>query len=258
MPARVSRSAIQGADGPIRTPAMTVDVNRPHRSGASMVTGAARSGPSMTSGGDGSTNGTPRWAARSRATPRCDQASGRLRVMSRSKTASAVTPSASNTGGPSGQLGREQQDAGVVVAEAELARRAQHPVRPLAPHLAPADLHAVGHGGAQRGQRHEIAGGHVEGAAHDLQRLAVAGVDVDQVDLVGVGMRARSPAPGPRSRPRPVRRRRSTSSTAMPRALSASAERVDVTTDGRELVAARTGATVVAPVRTAPGSGRRW
>src|SRR3546814_10220153 len=38
---------------------------------------------------------------------------------------------------------------------------------------------------ADGGQRHEVAGGHVERAAADLERLAVTGVDEDLVDLVG-------------------------------------------------------------------------
>ena len=102
----------------------------------------------------------------------------------------------------------------VVVAEAELARRAQHAVRPLAPQLAPVDLHAVGHRRAERGQRHEVADGHVERAAADLQRLAVAGVDVDELDLVGVGVRrAASSTSADDDAVEPPRRRASTSST---------------------------------------------
>ena len=62
-------------------------------------------------------------------------------------------------------------------------RRAQHAVRPLAAQLAALDLHAVGHHRAERGQRHEVADRHVERAAADLERLAVAGVDVDELDL---------------------------------------------------------------------------
>ena len=84
----------------------------------------------------------------------------------------------------------------VVVAEAELARRAQHAVRPLAAQLAALDLHAVGHHGAERGQRHEVADRHVERAAADLQGLAVAAVDVDELDPVGVGVRPQVEHPG--------------------------------------------------------------
>jgi hypothetical protein len=84
----------------------------------------------------------------------------------------------------------------VVGAEAHLAGRAQHAVGPLAPHLAAADLQAAGHGRADGGQGDQVAGRHVERPAGDLQRLAVASVDIDQVDLVGVGVRARGEDPG--------------------------------------------------------------
>ena len=86
--------------------------------------------------------------------------------------------------------GVEDQDALVIVAETELATGAEHAVRPLAAQLATLDLHAVAHDGAEGGQRHVIADGHVERTAADLQRLAVAGIHVDQLDLVGVGVRS--------------------------------------------------------------------
>ena len=54
----------------------------------------------------------------------------------------------------------------------------------------------VGHRGTHRGQRHEVAGRHVEGAATDLQRLAVTGVDVHELDAIGVGMAAGRQHPG--------------------------------------------------------------
>ena len=50
--------------------------------------------------------------------------------------------------------------------------------------------------GAERGQRHEVADGHVERAAADLQRLAVAAIDVDQLDLVGVRVGPQVEHPG--------------------------------------------------------------
>ncbi len=76
----------------------------------------------------------------------------------------------------------------VVAAEAELARRAQHAVGPLAPELSPLDLETIGHRGAEGGEGHPIADGHVEGSTADLQRLTIAGIDVDQLDLVGIGV----------------------------------------------------------------------
>ena len=83
------------------------------------------------------------------------------------------------------QMRGEEQDPVVIAAEPQLVRGAQHPVRPDAGHLAPADLHAVRHHGADGGERDEVAGLHVERTAADLQGLAVARVHDDLVDLVG-------------------------------------------------------------------------
>ena len=92
----------------------------------------------------------------------------------------------------------DDQDAGVVVGQAQLRRRAQHPLRPLPPHLPPGDLHTVGQPGADGGQGHEVAGAEVERPAHDLPGSpgAVAGVDLDQLHLVGVGMDVGGHHPG--------------------------------------------------------------
>jgi hypothetical protein len=84
----------------------------------------------------------------------------------------------------------------VVLAEADLAARAEHAVGPLAAQLATLDLHAARHDGAEGRQRHEIADRHVERAAADLERLAVAGVDVDELDAVGLGVRSEGEDPG--------------------------------------------------------------
>ena len=84
---------------------------------------------------------------------------------------------------------REQHDAVVVIAETNLGGRAAHAVAHLAAHLALRDLHAVGHDGANRRERDQVTHAHVERATADLQSLAVAGVDLHELDLVGVGMR---------------------------------------------------------------------
>ena len=89
--------------------------------------------------------GRPAEAARSRATPSTDRASGRFGLTSMSNTQSCRMLECLADRGPERQVGVENQDAGVVVAEAELAGRAQHSVAHLAPHLAGGDLHAVGH-----------------------------------------------------------------------------------------------------------------
>ncbi len=109
------------------------------------------------------------------------------------------------------------------VAEPDLDRRAQHPVRRLAEDLAPADLHAVRHRRADRRERHEIADLHVEGAAPHLQRLHRRPRRRRRV--------APASRPGAGAAPAPLRRpllrrgspTRSTSSTARPRSFISSA-----------------------------------
>ena len=72
----------------------------------------------------------------------------------------------------------QDQDALTIGTQADLIGRAEHPVGPLAAHLASGNLHAVGHRRPQGGQRNEVAHRHVERPAADLQRLTIAGVDV--------------------------------------------------------------------------------
>ena len=62
----------------------------------------------------------------------------------------------------------EQHDAITIFAQADLTCRAAHAVRHLAAHLALRNLHAVGHGGADRGERNQVADRHVERAAAHL------------------------------------------------------------------------------------------
>ncbi len=91
-------------------------------------------------------------------------------------------------GDPEGRLRRQDTDTGVVVAETEFGRRAEHALGVDAEDAASLDGHAVGHGRAECGQRHDVADGHVERAAPDVPFDAVAGVHVDALDLGGVGM----------------------------------------------------------------------
>ena len=83
----------------------------------------------------------------------------------------------------------EDADAGVVVAQTELAAGAEHAVGELAADLAATDLHASRHGRAHGGERHQVAHGHVERTADDLDRT-VTRVHVDQLHLVRVGVLA--------------------------------------------------------------------
>jgi hypothetical protein len=76
----------------------------------------------------------------------------------------------------------------VVVAQAQLASRAEHALAVDAEDRARLDQPAVGHAGAGGGERDHVAGGHVERAAPHVPLDAVAGVDPHAVHLGGVGV----------------------------------------------------------------------
>ncbi len=82
----------------------------------------------------------------------------------------------------------EDVDPRVVVADAELGRRAEHPFRVDAEDAAPLDRPSVGHGRAERGHRDDVTRLHVERPAPDVALDAVAGVDVDALHLRRVGV----------------------------------------------------------------------
>ena len=67
-------------------PSRTLTANRPHKSASTISTDTRpeASSPDSTGAGSGRVNGTPCRAARSRATPATDMASGRLGLTSRS------------------------------------------------------------------------------------------------------------------------------------------------------------------------------
>ena len=106
MPAAIRRWAIHRGDSAAGSmPDSTRATKRPHRSTSSMRTDAssAASVPDVATCGSGRAKGTPKKAARSRATPAIDSASGRLASTSSSMTTSALRPSASPTGAPRGR-----------------------------------------------------------------------------------------------------------------------------------------------------------
>ena len=90
----------------------------------------------------------------------------------------------------------QEHDALRIVAEADLLGGAQHPVGPLATHLPAGDLHAIGHRHAQGGKGHQVSHRHVEGAAADLQGFPVTGINVDQLDAIGVRVGTQVEHPG--------------------------------------------------------------
>jgi hypothetical protein len=81
----------------------------------------------------------------------------------------------------------EAEDAAVVVTEAELLGGAEHAVGHDAADLAPLQHEAPRQRGARTGIGHDHARHHVGGTAHDAG-LTAAGVDVDELELVGVGV----------------------------------------------------------------------
>ncbi|CAB4600712.1 unannotated protein [freshwater metagenome] len=89
-------------------------------------------------------------------------------------------------------VGGQDQDARVVVAEAEFARRAEHALAVDAEDRPRLDEPAVGHAGARGGERDDVVGRHVERAAPHVALDAVAGVDPHPVHLGRVGMALRA------------------------------------------------------------------
>ncbi len=129
--------------------------------------------------------GAGRRALRPRARcRRSDCRSGRLPVDSTSSTASA-SGSTSASGVPGSAVG-EQHDPGVVGAEPDLVLGEDHPVGDLAAHLAPLELEAVRQHRAGQRDRDGRAGAEVPRAADDRARLALADVDLRQLESVGV------------------------------------------------------------------------
>ena len=188
MPASTSRRFIQSGDSPIVTPA-TIATNRGQRSGASTTTVAPRSSATV---GPGIGRRHRRAAAtevRGELARDADDAH-RVGAVGRDREVEhdvVETEHLAHVGAERG-VGRQLEDAGVVVAEAELAGRAQHALRHLAADLAALDLEVAGQVRADPGERHDHARLDVGRAAHHAHR-AVARVDVGEPDAVGVGVR---------------------------------------------------------------------
>ena len=92
---------------------------------------------------------------------------------------------AEHVGGGSARFGgarRQHEDSGVVGAEVQLGRRADHPVGRAAVRLARGDGEVAGQRGP--GQRHhnQIADGEVGCTADDVARLGLTDVDLDRAD----------------------------------------------------------------------------
>ena len=188
IPAAVSRRAIQSGEAVTAMPEMTVAVNRPQRVPSTISTLIGRS-----VAGD----------------PRCRRRRPELHAeLGREVTGDAdVAPTVGTVPGDVGidqhirtqpervavrhaerGAGGQDGDPGVVVAESELAGRAQHAFGVDAENAAPFDRSTVRHRGAERGEGHDVVGLHVERAAPHVAFGSVAGVDVDALHLGRVGM----------------------------------------------------------------------
>ena len=89
---------------------------------------------------------------------------------------------------PERRVGLQLQDAVRVLPQTQLALRAQHALRDLAPDPAPADLRTVGQPCAHPRIGRSQAGTHVGGAAYHAVRLFSAVVHLAQRQAVGAGM----------------------------------------------------------------------
>ena len=187
MPASVSRRFIQSGDSPIVTFA-TIATKRGQRSGASTTTVAPSivvdDGP-----GIGRRDVERQREVRGELARDADDAH-RVGAVGRDREIEHDVVEAEHLAhvGAERGVGRELENAVVVVAEAELAGRAQHPLRHLTADLAALDLEVAGQVRADRRERHDHARFDVRRAAHDAHRT-VAGVDVGEADAIGVGMR---------------------------------------------------------------------
>ena len=86
------------------------------------------------------------------------------------------------------RVGRQHTNTRMVVTETEFAGGTEHSLGVDSEDATSLDRHAVRHGGAECCERNDVTLGHVERAAPHVAFLAVAGVDVDALDLGRVGV----------------------------------------------------------------------
>ena len=128
-------------------------------------------------------------AARSRAMPATPVQSGRFGVRLISMTASSM-PGIGRVGRTDGGIGRQVDDAVMIVRQLELRLGDEHAAALDAANGADAegDLLAGDEGAGRREDGHH-AGAGIRRAADDLHRRAGAGIDQADAQLVGVGVR---------------------------------------------------------------------
>ena len=198
MPARVNRRAMATGEGPSGTSSRMVrgepwaqvagfDHHRPCPDhGVDRRRRDLRRAHATTSAGID--HGSPRAAARSRATPAMQRASGRLAEMSRSKTTSGCRSSASTSGTPGAArpAGRTSNPSG----PAGEGRRSSSALQSIpfdhSPRILRREISNPPGRTVPTGARGTRSPTWKFQAPHTICGLTVAGVDVDQADALGV------------------------------------------------------------------------
>ena len=83
---------------------------------------------------------------------------------------------------------REDKDAVMIIAQPELAFRADHAEGRLAAELCLLDNSSVRHGGAQQGDGDRLTGSHIGGAADDVRKFPLSRINLADMHVVGIGM----------------------------------------------------------------------
>ena len=86
------------------------------------------------------------------------------------------------------RIGRQHQQAGRVFGNAEFLGRTEHAGGLDAAHLGDLDREVAGQSGAGQGARHAQADGDIRRTADDGRRLAATGIDLADIQTVGIRM----------------------------------------------------------------------
>jgi hypothetical protein len=135
-------------------------------------------------------------APTSRATPVSDRQSARFGVSFRVKSVVEIEILTDRL--PNRRIGRQDQQAGGLFGNTEFLGRAEHAGGFDAAHLGDLDGEIAGQLGAGQSARHLEADGNIRRTADDGRRLATAGIDLADIQAVGIGMLGRLRAPGRR------------------------------------------------------------
>ena len=89
---------------------------------------------------------------------------------------------------PQRQVGRENEDAAVVVVDAQFAGTATHALGIDTENAATENFATIGHLGTERCERNFVAGRHVERTTPHVQLVVAVGGEIHAVHLFGIGM----------------------------------------------------------------------